>query len=86
MCATMSRAENPEDLTAIKATARNYMESWYQGDVRKMKASITPHMMSYCQLPRWNLQKMILAIALSGPLCLSKAHWFDRVKQILYTV
>ena len=40
MCATMVRAENPDDMAAIKATARDYMESWYQGDVKRMKASL----------------------------------------------
>lgn len=39
MCADMVRAENPENIAAIKATARNYMESWYQGDVKRMKGN-----------------------------------------------
>ncbi len=40
MSATVVRPENPEDITAIKQTARNYMESWYQGDTKRMESSL----------------------------------------------
>jgi hypothetical protein len=33
-------ADNGEDLSLIKETARNYMEAWYQGDASKMKKSL----------------------------------------------
>jgi len=38
--ASFAQAKNIEDLVAIKETARNYMESWYQGDAQKMKKSL----------------------------------------------
>ncbi len=36
------QAENPDELSAIKETAMNYMEAWYQGDADKMKESLHP--------------------------------------------
>ncbi len=30
-------AGNPDEIAAIKKTARDYMEGWYQGDVQRMK-------------------------------------------------
>lgn len=30
-------ADNSNDIEAINETAKNYMESWYQGDAKKMK-------------------------------------------------
>ncbi len=37
MCATTVQAENADRLAAIKETAFNYMDSWYQGDKKRMK-------------------------------------------------
>ena len=34
------QAENPDELSAIKETALNYMDSWYKGDSKKMKQSL----------------------------------------------
>ncbi len=38
-CAPTLQAEN-YDMAAIKATAYNYMDSWYQGDKKRMKTSL----------------------------------------------
>ena len=34
------QAQSPEDISAIKQTALNYMDSWYKGDSKKMKQSL----------------------------------------------
>ena len=33
-------ADSADEIAAIEQTARNYMEAWYQGDAKKMKASL----------------------------------------------
>ena len=33
-------AEDPDEIDAIKKTAFDYMQAWYQGDAQKMKASL----------------------------------------------
>lgn len=33
-------AANPDELTAIKEAALNYMDSWYKGDSQRMKQSL----------------------------------------------
>ena len=33
-------ADSADEIAAIKQTARNYMEAWYQGDAKRMKASL----------------------------------------------
>jgi len=35
-----AKAWSSDELPAIKQTALNYMESWYQGDAKKMKANL----------------------------------------------
>ena len=37
---TPLQAENADELAAIKETAFNYMDSWYQGDKKRMKMSL----------------------------------------------
>jgi len=34
------QAGSPIEISAIKKTAMNYMEAWYQGDAKKMKESL----------------------------------------------
>lgn len=34
------KAEDSDDISAIRQTALNYMEAWYQGDAKKMKACL----------------------------------------------
>jgi len=34
------QAENTDEIAAIKETAFNYMDSWYQGDKKRMKMSL----------------------------------------------
>lgn len=34
------QADDTDDVKAIKETAFNYMDSWYQGDSKRMKASL----------------------------------------------
>ena len=33
-------AGSPDEISAIKKTAMNYMEAWYQGDAERMKGSL----------------------------------------------
>lgn len=35
-------AADPDEIAAITATALDYMEGWYQGDAKRMKASLHP--------------------------------------------
>jgi len=37
---TTVSAENPDELSAIRETALNYMDSWYKGDSKRMKQSL----------------------------------------------
>lgn len=40
MCATVAQAQDLDEVSAIMKTAMDYMESWYQGDAKKMKESL----------------------------------------------
>jgi ABC-type proline/glycine betaine transport system ATPase subunit len=40
MCAPIVQAGNPDEISAIKKTAMDYMESWYEGNVDRMKDSL----------------------------------------------
>ncbi len=40
MFSPVVHAKNPNELSAIKDTAMNYMQSWYQGDVKRMEESL----------------------------------------------
>ncbi len=40
MCAPLVQAGNPDEISAIKKTALDYMESWYEGDADRMKSSL----------------------------------------------
>ncbi len=44
MVASTVRAGSPDEISAIKETAMNYMEAWYQGDSKKMKGSLHPEL------------------------------------------
>ena len=46
-----SMADGQDETVAIAETARNYMESWYQADARRMKASL------HTKLAKRSLQK-----------------------------
>lgn len=37
---SMVQAESLKDLSAIRATSMNYMDSWYKGDEKRMKESL----------------------------------------------
>ncbi|MCP4670232.1 MAG: nuclear transport factor 2 family protein [Desulfobacula sp.] len=38
------QAETANDIVDIKKTAMDYMESWYQGDAKKMRESLHPNL------------------------------------------
>ncbi len=37
-----ARAQSPEDTTAIKATALDYIEGWYEGNAERMERALHP--------------------------------------------
>ncbi len=40
--AATSRAQSPEDTDAIKATALDYIEGWYEGNAERMERALHP--------------------------------------------
>ena len=39
-----ARAQSPEDTTAIKATALDYIEGWYEGSAERMERALHPEL------------------------------------------
>ena len=35
---------NPSDVAAIKATALDYIEGWFEGDEKRMRRALSPHL------------------------------------------
>ncbi len=44
MCVSTVHAGGSDEITAIKETAMNYMDSWYKGDADRMKESLHPEL------------------------------------------
>lgn len=66
------QAQSPDELSAIKQTALNYMDSWYQGDSKKMKQSL------HKKLAKRSLQKSVGGKKLLRKTSASDMVWYTR--------
>ena len=72
-------AENANDIIGIKETARNYMESWYQGDAKKMKESLHKKLAKRSLMPGYGDKKELRLTSASDMISYTKTGYGERL-------
>lgn len=67
-----AQADNPDEISAIKETAFNYMDSWYKGDSKRMKESL------HKKLAKRSLQKSASGKKTLGVTSASDMIWYTK--------
>ena len=55
---SQARAQSPEDVTAIKATALDYIEGWYEGNPERMQRALHPDLAKRIVTPKNTVNSM----------------------------